>query len=239
MSTRLPPANAGFDYQLGGAYPPPAGVAIVSRDRTDSPAAGLYSICYVNAFQTQPDELAWWRGTHPDLLLKRGGAEVVDADWGEVLLDTSTADKRARLTSIVGGWIDGCAAKGFQAVEPDNLDSWTRSQGLLTQAEAVAFAGALATRAHADGLAIAQKNTSELGTAGRAAGFDFAVAEQCQEYNECQSYVGVYGAHVIVIEYTRTSFDRACTQFGPSLSVVLRDVAVSPPGSSGYQFATC
>jgi hypothetical protein len=235
----LPPVNAAADYQLGGAYPPPAGVAIVSRDRTDSPAAGLYSICYVNAFQTQPDELAWWRGTHPDLLLKRGGAEVVDADWGEVLLDTSTADKRAQLTAIVGGWIDGCAAKGFQAVEPDNLDSWTRSQGLLTQAEAVAFAGALATRAHADGLAIAQKNTSELGTAGRAAGLDFAVAEECAEYGECQSYQGVYGAHVIVIEYTRTSFDRACTQVGPSLSVVLRDVEVSPPGSAGYQFATC
>src|SRR5207244_1597198 len=30
---RLPDANAGFDYQIGGAYAPAAGVAVVSRDR--------------------------------------------------------------------------------------------------------------------------------------------------------------------------------------------------------------
>ncbi len=51
-----PTANADFDYQLGGAYPPPAGVSIVSRDREEAPVAGLYNICYVNGFQIQPDE---------------------------------------------------------------------------------------------------------------------------------------------------------------------------------------
>ncbi|MCL4288166.1 MAG: hypothetical protein KJ006_11045, partial [Thermoleophilia bacterium] len=53
-----PPANAGFDYQIGGDYPLPAGVSVVSRDWfSGSPAPDpAYSICYVNAFQTQPDE---------------------------------------------------------------------------------------------------------------------------------------------------------------------------------------
>jgi hypothetical protein len=34
-----PPANAAFDYQIGGAYAPPAGVTVVSRDHDVSPAA--------------------------------------------------------------------------------------------------------------------------------------------------------------------------------------------------------
>ena len=53
-----PPADAGFDYQIGGDYPPPAGVSVVSRDWfSGRPAADpAYSICYVNAFQTQANE---------------------------------------------------------------------------------------------------------------------------------------------------------------------------------------
>jgi hypothetical protein len=34
----LPPADGQFDYQLGGAYPPAPGVAIVDRDRSAPPA---------------------------------------------------------------------------------------------------------------------------------------------------------------------------------------------------------
>ena len=52
----LPPVGGKLDYQLGGAYPPPAGVTIVSRDRNERRRAGLYNICYVNGFQIQPDE---------------------------------------------------------------------------------------------------------------------------------------------------------------------------------------
>ena len=53
-----PPSNAGFDYQIGGDYPLPAGVSVVSRDWfSGRPAPDpAYSICYVNAFQTQVDE---------------------------------------------------------------------------------------------------------------------------------------------------------------------------------------
>src|SRR5262245_46420773 len=50
----LPPAHAKFDYQIGGAYAPPSGVRVVSRDHDAQPASGLYNICYVNAFQAQP-----------------------------------------------------------------------------------------------------------------------------------------------------------------------------------------
>ncbi|NIR34786.1 MAG: endo alpha-1,4 polygalactosaminidase, partial [Actinobacteria bacterium] len=116
----LPPANGSFDYQLGEAYPPPAGVVVVARDRNASVAAGLYNVCYVNGFQTQPDEADFWTGERADLLLRDdAGDPIIDPDWDEILLDVTTADKRARLADIVGGWIDGCADAGFDAVEID------------------------------------------------------------------------------------------------------------------------
>jgi hypothetical protein len=55
---------------------------VVSRDRHDAPAAGLYNICYVNGFQIQPDEKSFWTTQHPDLILRdSSGDPVVDADW--------------------------------------------------------------------------------------------------------------------------------------------------------------
>ncbi len=236
----LPPVNAKFDYQIGAAYPPPAGVQVVSRDREAAPAAGLYNICYVNAFQVQPSEVTWWQQNHDDLLLRdRNGDYVVDGDWNEILLNTSTAGKRNALAGIMGTWFTGCATAGFKAIEPDNIDSYDRSDGLLSKSNAVAYLGLLATRAHSTGLAIGQKNTSDLGTAGKSAGLDFAVSEECGRYTECADYTGVYGDHVIDIEYTASAFTKACTAIGAKVSVVRRDVLVTAPGSGTYVYAAC
>jgi len=236
-----PPANAAFDYQIGAAYTPPSGVRVVSRDREAAPAAGLYNICYVNAFQVQPAELAWWKANHDDLLLKDSrGRYVIDPDWNENLIDISTDAKRRAVAAIVGGWIGGCASSGFQAVEPDNIDSYERSKRLLTKANAVAYLSLLASRAHVSGLAIGQKNASALGTAGRdQAGLDFAIVEECGEFEECTDYTGVYGGRVIDIEYTRAGFRAACSSVGASVSVVLRDLDVTAPGSGSYVYDAC
>jgi hypothetical protein len=236
-----PPANAGFDYQIGQSYTPPSGVSVVSRDRTASAAAGLYNICYINAFQAQPDAEAWWKANHPDLLLHDAkGNLVIDKDWDEILLDFSSVAKRAALTTIVGGWMDECATKGFKAVEPDNLDSWTRSNKLLTEPAAIAYAASLVSYAHGKGLAVGQKNTADLSTASaRQIGFDFAVAEECADFDECDAYTATYGSKVIVIEYSQSQFTKACTAYGSALSIVLRDVDVTAPGSKSYVFKTC
>jgi len=69
-----PPVDAQVDYQLGGAYQPEPGIEVVARDRTERVAPGRYNICYVNAYQTQPGELGWWRDHRPQLLLRRHGA---------------------------------------------------------------------------------------------------------------------------------------------------------------------
>ncbi len=146
-SARVEPLPSGTDadYQLGGADDVPDSVGILVRDRTARPARGVYNVCYVNGFQTQPDQKRFWR-RHWDFVLRQHGRAVVDDAWGEWLLDLRTPAKRRRLAAIVGRWTDGCAAKGFRAVEYDNLDSFTRSRGLLDRVDALAFARVLVRR---------------------------------------------------------------------------------------------
>jgi hypothetical protein len=239
-----PPTNGPFSYQLGGAYPPPAGTQIVTRDRTASPEPGVYSICYVNAFQTQPGELKWWRAHHSSLLLRRRGREVHDPGWpGEVLLDTSTARRRAGIAKVLGRWIDGCARSGFQGVEPDNLDTWTRSKGRLTSSDNFALARRLIARAHRAGLAIAQKNAAEKAATGRRVGFDFAVAESCQVYDECDAYTTAYGGAVLEVEYAdeggESNFAAACQARGASISINYRDHDLVSPDDPAYVDRAC
>ncbi|WP_353940455.1 endo alpha-1,4 polygalactosaminidase [Streptomyces sp. HUAS MG91] len=235
-----PTPNVGFDYQIGGPYTPPSGVRAVSRDRSAEPAKGLYNVCYVNAFQAQPDALRGWERDDPDLLLRDDeGDVVIDEDWDEALFDISTAAKRTRLAKIVGRWVEGCGDDGFQAVELDNLDSYSRSDGLLDASDAVAFARLLADRGHAAGLAVGQKNTAELLPKRSAVGFDFAVAEECGSYDECGAYAKAYDDRVFAVEYRAADFARACRAYGKRLSLVLRDVDVRPAGTKGYARRAC
>jgi hypothetical protein len=252
-----PPAGAVFDYQIGGAYPPAANVRIVDRDRTESPVKGRYNICYVNAMQTQSDQpgqsatdppygtTSWWALRHPSLLVHdRHGDLVVDPDWNEAIFDVSTAANRAALLAIQKDWLDGCRRKGFQAVEPDNMDSYDRSHRAFTFAADKAYLIPFTRYAHAQGLAVAQKNANgEFGATGRSeVGFDFAIAEECSFYDECPTYTSVYGARVIEIEYTdeaRSAFLRSCSTRGGRISIIRRDRDVVPRGSPGYSYALC
>lgn len=235
-SVTTPPVHAGVDYQIGGAYDPPPGVGVVIRDHAAQPAAGLYNICYVNAFQAQPDAEDEWG----DLLLRNAGGDVVmDEEWGEALLDIRTDDKRRRVADKVDGWIDDCAARGYRGVEPDNYDSFSRSQGLLDTDDAQAYIRLLSAHAHEKGLAVAQKNTVELAGDRVRNGLDFAVAEECGQYDECAEYATAFRDHVIVIEYTKDGLSRACADFRDRLSIVRRDLDVLPAGSAGYVHATC
>ena len=239
------PAGVPADYQIGGAYRPDPEVGIVIRDRTDRPALERFSICYVNAFQTQPHRLRWWQVHHPDLLLRsRTGQLVLDQTWGEVLFDISTAVKRRVLAKIVGQWFAGCARSGFSGIEPDNLDSWTRSRGRLQRADAVAFARLLTARAHRLRLLIGQKNAAGLASLGPSLGFDFAVTEGCEVYRECDRYTDAYESRVIEIEYDDVPhadrvFARACAARADQVSLLMRDRDVSPRGAPGYVYRTC
>lgn len=234
----LPPVHAGFDYQLGGPYTPPAGVSVVARDHTAPPAPGMYNICYVNAFQAQPGAEKEWDA---DLLLRdKAGKVVMDKDWGEAMLDVHTDAKRKRIAHKVNVWIDECAAKGYKAIDPDNYDSYTRvPKGLLTANDAKAFLSLLAAHAHAKGLAIGQKNTPQLAPARKQVGVDFAVVEECGQYDECGDYAAAFGNHMIVIEYTEQGMKRACQGWGDKISIVRRDRNLVPGGDKDYLRETC
>jgi hypothetical protein len=106
---------------------------------------------------------------------------------------------------------------------------------------AIAYAALLARRAHALGLAAGQKNAAGLTraqTRGRI-GFDFAIGEECGRYRECGAHRRVYGDRVLAIEYRRRDFARGCRAVGDRIAVVLRDRAVSAPGSPGYRNRAC
>ncbi|MFE7778166.1 endo alpha-1,4 polygalactosaminidase [Streptomyces sp. NPDC057445] len=234
----LPPVHAGFDYQLGGPSTLPTGVTVVARDHTAPPAQGIYNICYVNAFQAQPGaEKEWDAGL---LLRDKGGEVVMDEDWGEAILDIGTDAKRKQIARKVNTWIDACAANGYQAVEPDNYDSYTRvPDGLLTADDAKAFLSLLSTHAHAQGLAIGQKNTAALAPARAEVGLDFAVVEECGQYDECGDFTDAFGDNVLVIEYSEQGLKRACQGWGDEISIIRRDLNLVPAGSEGYLRGTC
>jgi hypothetical protein len=249
----LPPVSGRFDYQLGAAYEPEGGLDVVVRDATADPSAGAYNICYVNGFQTQPGQADLWFDGNEDLLLHDVAGElVVDPDWpDEYVLDPSTDAQRDRILHLLGPVITGCADAGFDAVEIDNLDTWTRftepSTGLIEQADALALAGAYLDVAHEAGLAVGQKNAAEATTAGRELGFDFAVTEECAAYAECGSYTGVYGEQVLQIEYTDNlpdGFDAVCADPDRAPLTILRDrdlvaPADTAPADTAYAYRQC
>ncbi|MDI5904110.1 MULTISPECIES: endo alpha-1,4 polygalactosaminidase [Streptomyces] len=233
----LPPKHVPWDYQIGGAYPPAKGVRVVSRSYEDAPAPGLYNICNINAYQAESDAESDWDA---DLLLRDADGKVVhDTDWGEAVLDIRTAAKRERIAAELDTRIDACAAKGYQAVEPDNYDSFTRFPSYLKAAQAEALMKRLAARAHAEGLAIAQKNTAELVSDRASLGLDFAIVEDCAEYDECGGFADAFDDNVLMVEYTKKGLTTACATWSSTLSVVRRDEEVVPEGADGFLRETC
>lgn len=239
----LLPEPGPFDYQLGGVSELPEGVTVVARDSTAEPAEGAYSICYVNGFQTQPGEGEHWLAEHPELVLRDAAGEpFADPGWpDEYLLDTSTDDTRSEIAALLGTVIASCATSGFDAVEIDNLDTWTRSDGLLTIEGALDLAARYARVAHDLGLAIAQKNGAGQSARFRdEVGFDFAVTEECMRYDECADYLDAYDGRVFDIEYgSAEEFVAYCADSGHPAAMIRRDLGLVPAGSPAHVYDTC
>ncbi len=232
-----PPKHVPWDYQIGGAYALPDGVRVVSRSHEDAAAPDAYNICNFNAFQAQENAEGDWDS---DLLLRDAGGDVVyNEDWGEAVLDIRTDAKRQRIASEVNAWIDECATKGYQAVEPDNYDTFTRFPDHLTAGQATAFMKLLVVHAHAKGLAVAQKNTLELVSERASVGLDFAVVEECGQWNECGEFAAAFDNNVLVVEYTAKGMANACSGWSDTLSIIRRDQDVVLKGASGHLRKTC
>ena len=101
-----------------------------------------------------------------------------------------------------------CAAKGFDAVEPDIDDSYTDSTGFpITEAQNEAYDRTLAAYAHHLGLAWGQKNgdNDPAFSAALEPTTDFLLTEECSYYQTCGIVTPPYvraGKLVLDAEYT-------------------------------------
>ncbi|MGO3885818.1 MAG: endo alpha-1,4 polygalactosaminidase [Mycetocola sp.] len=242
----MPPTAGRLDYQLGGASfsadGTPQQFDVVARDSTDVPLEGAYSICYVNGFQTQPGQEDLWATTDA-VLTDASGNAVVDPDWpDELVLDPSDASQRDSILAVMDPIIRGCADDGFAGVEIDNLDTFTRFDG-VSEAGALDLARSYVEIAHDAGLAIGQKNAAELADRGRdEIGFDFAVTEECAVFAECGSYRDAYGDHVLQIEYTDAGtqpFEQVCADPDRAPLTILRDRNLTPAGHPDHSYEQC
>jgi hypothetical protein len=95
-----------------------------------------------------------------------------------------------------------CARKGFDAVEPDNIQGWEKENHTgfrITRQDQLRFNRWVAQQVHGRGMAVALKND------GRQAdklihAFDFAIVEQCFQYHECGLYRTFIRHHKAVFE---------------------------------------
>ena len=99
--------------------------------------------------------------------------------------------------------LDLARSKGCDGVDPDNVDGYTNEPGFALDADTqLDYNRFLAQQAHARGLAIGLKNDVDQ-LAELEPDFDFAVNEQCAQYDECDGY-RVFtdnGKPVLQVEY--------------------------------------
>ncbi|MFF4584407.1 endo alpha-1,4 polygalactosaminidase [Streptomyces sp. NPDC001388] len=102
---------------------------------------------------------------------------------GESWLDIRRTDV---LEPLMAARLDMCRDKGFDAVEPDNMDGYKNTTGFpLTAADQLRYNRLIARLAHERGMSVGLKNDLDQIPA-LVDDFDFAVNEQCAQYDECE-----------------------------------------------------
>ena len=141
------------------------------------------------------------------------------ADWDERWLDVREI---ALLEPIMRGRMAMAAEKGCDCVEPDNMDSYTNKgevnpDGAYNGTHQIAYNKAIAQWAHDENLSVALKNdVDQLGDL--VDDFDWALNEQCFQYNECDGYQVFIdaGKAVFGVEYNGDNFCAAAYDAGYS-----------------------
>lgn len=157
-------------------------------------AQGKRVICYFSGGSWED-----WRtdaSSFPSSVLGNG----LDGWPGERWLDVRALDI---LRPIMQKRIEAAKAKGCDAVDSDNMDGYTNNSGFpLTYAHQLAYNRMIASIAHANGMGIGLKNDLDQ-IPDLVDYFDFAVNEQCYQYNECNTLAPFItrGKPVYNIEY--------------------------------------
>jgi hypothetical protein len=200
-----PPQQLTWYWQLQGAVDNAQAVGAYDIDGFENGAAevgslhgeGKHVICYVDvgtAENFRPDYKSF-----PRSVLGRSNG------WpGERWIDIR---KLGIIEPIMHRRFQMCAEKGFDAVEPDNIEAYSNKSGFpITAAEQLTYNEWVARDVHSLGMAALQKNDGEQ-TPQLEADFDGALTEQCNQYRECadfQPYLAA-GKPVLNAEYRLTT----------------------------------
>ena len=146
-------------------------------------AQGKHVICYVDvgtAENFRPDYSEF-----PKSVLGRPNG------WpGERWLDIR---QLSVLEPIMTARFQMCREKGFDAVEPDNMEGYANKTGFpLTAQEQLTYNEWVADEVHSLGMAVLQKNDGEQ-TPELLSYFDGALTEQCNEYQRMRRFPAVSG----------------------------------------------
>jgi hypothetical protein len=208
-------SNAARVFDIDGADTPRATVQALKRDRR-------YVVCYFSAGTYE----SFRSDGHRFPRSIRG--RPVEGFGNERWLDIR---RLGLIAPVLRARMRACARKGFDAVEPDNVDGYDNRTGLpLRRSDALRFTRWLARTAHGLGLAVGLKNSTGLVSA-LAARFDFAVVEQCLQYDECERYrpFVMRGKPVYEVEYEGTPESLCPRARLLGLNTILKDVDLKAP----------
>jgi len=178
-----PAPGTSWQWQLSGTIDDTLEVAMYDLDLFDTPrdlidrlhARGVVVICYFSAGSHEawrPDADAF----PPEVI----GAPL-DGWAGERWLDIRTKAVRTRMRAR----LERARRSGCDGVEPDNVDGYSNRTGFpLTARDQLSFNRFLARAAHTRGLSVGLKNDLEQ-VAELEPYFDWALDEECVQYDEC------------------------------------------------------
>jgi hypothetical protein len=154
-------------------------------------AKGAKAICYVDAgsiedFRPDYQQALTWHKSHGNSLLgKPFSPEFPNERWANINNDKGQRDF---LLKLMEARVDKCVQAGFDGVEFDVVNAHEEGKPVtgwsVTPATQLVYNRALAGLAHRKGLSAALKN--DLSQVGELVSyFDYAVNEECFQYDEC------------------------------------------------------
>jgi hypothetical protein len=178
-----PRPGVAWQWQLTGRVDTSVDVPVYDIDGFDqsrSVVSALHRedrkvICYLST--------GAWEDWRPDA--EKFPASVIGRGngWeGERWLDIRRTDV---LEPLMAARFDMCRTKGFDAIEPDNMDGYKNRTGFdLKASDQLRYNRLIAKLAHDRGMAVGLKNDLDQ-IPDLVDDFDFAVNEQCAQYDEC------------------------------------------------------
>ena len=225
----IPPKSLTWYWQLQGSVNNSQPVAAYDIDGFNSSAGevatlhahGKHVICYIDIGTYEPQ-----RPDSGEFPLSALGNEV-DGWPGEKWLDIH---QLRILEPIMAARFRMCREKGFDAVEPDNMNGYEKGHNAgfpLTAVDQLTYDEWVAGAVHSLGMAVFQKNDGKQAYQLEPY-FDGALDEQCNQYKECANFAPYLaaGKPVLNAEYglSRSEFcaaDKAAGMMGASYGIEL------------------